>query len=267
MPSARRSVNSRLTLRDHLESNVRHYFISDVHLGFGRDRESDKARERRLLTLLNRIQREATEEGTVGTVFIVGDLFDSWFEWGSVVPRRHVRTLAALAHLAEATSVEYLMGNHDFGHRDFFATELGIPVHREDVVRVLEGKRFYIAHGDGKAANDKGYLILRSILRNKLSLKLYGWIHPDLGIPFAERVSSGSRAYTDGRERLQQQDGMSVFAEQMLSTKEYDYVIMGHRHKPEITRFTHGQYVNLGDWLHHFTYGVFNGEEFSLLQS
>jgi UDP-2,3-diacylglucosamine hydrolase len=245
---------------------LKHYFISDVHLGFGRDRNADRERERRLLALLEEILTEV-RAGLVENVFIVGDLFDSWFEWGSVVPRRHVRTLAALASLAERTNVEYLMGNHDFGHRDFFATELGIPVHADDITRVLDGKRFYIAHGDGKAENDRGYLILKSILRNKLALRLYGLIHPDLGIPFAERISSGSRAYTDGRERLHAQDGMRKFAEHMLAATDYDFVIMGHRHKPEIVPISRGTYVNLGDWLQHYTYGVFDGAEFQLLQS
>jgi UDP-2,3-diacylglucosamine hydrolase len=216
------------------------------------------------LGVLEKIRREA-KEGLASHLFIVGDLFDSWFEFRSVIPRRHFRTIAAISHIAELIPVDYLMGNHDFGHRDFFTTELGVTIHREDLSRELLGKRFFIAHGDGKAKNDRAYLVLRSILRNRVSLFLYGLIHPDLGIPFAERVSGSSRVYTDQRDALQKQDGMKEFAEGLIAQGAYDFVVMGHRHKPEIARFPSGTYVNLGDWLHHFTYGMFDGTAFHIL--
>jgi UDP-2,3-diacylglucosamine hydrolase len=241
-----------------------YYFIIDAQLGMGLDRENDRMRERKLLELLRRIHEEA-KRGEVAGLFIVGDLFDSWFEFRSVVPRRHVRTLAAIAHIGEHTQVDYLMGNHDFGHRDFFRDELGIAIHGGDITTVLHGKRFFISHGDGKAANDGAYLILRRMLRNRAALFLYGLIHPDLGIPFAERVSGNSRVYTDGRQALQKQDGMKQFAEQLIATNSVDYVVMGHRHKPELTQFPSGIYVNLGDWIHHFTYGLFDGHRFRIL--
>ncbi len=230
----------------------------------GRDRQSDRDRERKLLVLLHQILDEA-KRGEVDGLYIVGDLFDSWFEFRSVVPRRHVRTLAAIAHIGEHTRVDYLMGNHDFGHRDFFRDELGIAVHGGDITTVLHGKRFFIAHGDGKAANDGAYLVLRRILRNRVALFLYGLIHPDLGIPFAERVSGSSRVYTDQRQALQKQDGMKQFAEQMIATNTVDYVVMGHRHQPELAQFPSGIYVNLGDWIHHFTYGLFDGHCFRIM--
>ena len=230
----------------------------------GTDRESDRVRERKLLTLLNRIHEEA-RRGEVAGLFIVGDLFDSWFEFRSVVPRRHIRTLAVIAHIAEITRVDYLLGNHDFGHRDFFRDELGVAIHEGDVSTVLHGKRFFIAHGDGKAKNDGAYLLLRRILRNRASLFLYSLIHPDLGIPFAERVSGSSRVYTDQREALQKQDGMKEFAAQLLATGSHDIVVMGHRHKPELAEFSSGIYVNLGDWVHHFTYGLFDGHRFRIM--
>ncbi len=244
--------------------NQKYYFISDVHLGYG-TRDSDRHRERRLLRLLQQIEAEA-RAGSVPGVFIVGDLFDSWFEFKSVVPRRHVRTLAALARIAELTQVDYLMGNHDFGHRDFFETELNIPIHRGDIERTLLGKRFFIAHGDGKAANDTGYLILRKVLRSSVAQFLYKLIHPDLGIPFAERMSHGSRAYTDQRDALQKQDGMREFAIQKLKSGKADFVVMGHRHRPMIEEVPNesesskqmGIYVNLGDWISNYTYGVFD---------
>ncbi len=239
-----------------------YYFISDVHLGYGPPPE-DRVREGRLVLLLDEILKQA-RAGKIGGVFIVGDLFDSWFEFSSVIPRRHVRTIAALARIAELAPVEYLMGNHDFGHRNYFEKELSIPVHHGDIERTLLGKRFYISHGDGKAANDTGYLILRSILRNPALQSAYRLVHPDLGIRFAEWISGRSRAYTDQRDALHKTDGLLTFAEKLIEKKGFDFVVMGHRHAPQFIPFEKGTYVNLGDWIHSYTYGVFDENGFRI---
>ena len=244
----------------------KYYFISDCHLGYGRDREEDRARERRLLIVLEKISDEA-RSGNAAGLFIVGDLFDSWFEYRQVIPKRHVRTIAMLAKIREYIPVEYLMGNHDFGHKDYFEKELNIPVHSGDIEKVLNGKRLYIAHGDGKALNDTGYIILRYILRNKFLLWCYSWLHPDIGIWIAERMSGGSRAYTDNRDALQKQDGLRIYAEKKIA-EGFDYVIMGHRHKAEMIDIEgKGTYINLGDWLKSYTYGVFNENGFRIEQA
>ncbi len=240
----------------------KHYFISDCHLGFGSDREADRRREARLLAVLEKIYDEASR-GEVQTLYIVGDLFDSWFEYRQVIPRRHVRTIAAIARIRTRIRVEYLMGNHDFGHRNYFRDELNIPITGGDIEETIEGKRFYIAHGDGKALNDTGYLILRSILRNRFVLWCFSWVHPDIGIWVAERMSSTSRGYTDSREALQKQDGLRIFAEKKIA-EGIDYVIMGHRHKPQFIPIGKGTYINLGDWLQSYSYGVFDGVEFKI---
>ncbi len=240
----------------------KHYFISDCHLGYGTNREADRERERKLLAVLERIETEASH-GEAISLYIVGDLFDSWFEYRQVIPRRHIRVLAALAKIRELIPVEYLMGNHDFGHRDYFQRELNIPVHSGDLEPILFGKKFYIAHGDGKALHDRGYLILRSILRNKFLLWCYSWLHPDIGVTVAEKMSGSSRSYTDQRDALQKQDGLRLFAEKKIA-EGFDYVVMGHRHKPEIIPIGNGSYINLGDWLKHFSYGVFDATGFRL---
>ncbi len=240
-----------------------YYFISDCHLGFGRDRNADREREDRLLQVLEKIKAEAAE-GKAKQLFIVGDLFDSWFEYRFAIPRRHVRTLALLADIRKLIPVEYLMGNHDFGHRNYFRDELHIPISGGDLERELLGKKFYIAHGDGKALNDTGYLILRKILRNKFLLWGFSWVHPDIGIRLAERISGGSRTYTDNRDALQNQDGLRIFAEKKIIEERFDYVIMGHRHKPQEDRIGSGWYINLGDWLKSYTYGRFDEEGFHI---
>ncbi len=240
----------------------KYYFISDVHLGYG-SRVDDRAREQRLVRLLDDIFAEGMR-GELGGVYVVGDLFDSWFEFSSVIPRRHVRAIAALARIAAYAPVEYLMGNHDFGHRNYFETELSIPVHRGDIERVLHGKKFFISHGDGKAANDTGYLVLRSILRNPVLQAGYRLIHPDLGIRFAEWISGRSRAYTDNRDALRKTDGMKAFAEAKINRGEADFVVMGHRHTPQLMAFEKGTYVNLGDWIRSYTYGFFDEQGFEI---
>jgi UDP-2,3-diacylglucosamine hydrolase len=239
------------------------YFISDVHLGLG-EREADKQRERDLIKVLQKIEKDCEK------LFIVGDLFDYWFEYATVIPRFHIRTIAAIAGLRDrGIPIEYVMGNHDFGHRDFFKTELDIEVFKTDIEREISGKKFYIGHGDGKAFNDTGYLILKRLLRAPLSLKLWQWLHPDIGIGLAAGTSRKSRGYTDAREadkwKNGEKDGLEDFAEKRIADG-FDYVIMGHRHKPVIKPFKSGFYVNLGDWLVHRTFGRFDGEKMEILK-
>ncbi len=235
------------------------YFISDQHLGLGA-REPDKRRERDVLRFLHYAKSHCER------LFILGDLFDYWFEYNTVVPKFHIRTLAALADFAESIPVDYLIGNHDFGHHSFFEEELGIRIHKHDLEVTLHNKRFYLAHGDGKAFNDNGYLVLRSVLRNPLALWLWKWLHPDLGVGLAAAVSRRSRAYSSEKDYGNERNGLECFAEQKINAG-FDYVLMGHLHKPVVKRFVgavngkeyHGMYVNIGDWLTHRTLARFDG--------
>ncbi len=243
------------------------YFISDHHLGLG-SRENDKRREQDLLKFLAQIKPLGSQH--CERLFLLGDLFDYWFEYNTVVPKYHVRTLAALAGVVEAgIPVDYLIGNHDFGHRTFFEEELGVTVHQGDIDVMLHGKHFYLAHGDGKAFNDTGYLILRSILRNKTALWLWKWLHPDIGVGFAARVSRKSRAYTSEKSYGYERNGLEYFAEQKIN-EGYDYVLMGHLHKPLEKRLgtglreNAGVYINTGDWIAHRTFARFDGKTLEL---
>ncbi len=233
------------------------YFFSDVHLGLG-NRSADRVREDLLLQFFDTIRSDCTH------LIIVGDLFDYWFEYKTVVPKYFYRTLAALDSLQRSgIRIDYLMGNHDFGHYTFFETELGIPIQKGDMELTLFDKRFYIAHGDGKAYNDTGYLILRAILRNRFAQFCYRLLHPDIGIGMASRTSQGSRAYTDKKE-YGTKDGLADFAEKKIA-EGFDYVIMGHRHLASMRQCGGGWYVNLGHWLSMpATYGVFDGKSFEL---
>lgn len=229
-------------------------FLSDVHLGYG-DRSSDRQREDRLLAVLASALQSSSH------VVIVGDLFDFWFDYSTVIPARFVRTLSALHTLVDAgINVVYLMGNHDFGHYRYFEQELKIPVILGDVSATVGSKRLYIAHGDGKAHNDSGYLVLRAVLRNKLAQWLYRKLHPDLGISLASRTSHGSRDFTGTRE-YGSRDGLRDFAEARIA-EGYDVVVMGHRHVAEVTSIDSGLYINLGHWLGgQAPYGLYSEEE------
>jgi UDP-2,3-diacylglucosamine hydrolase len=167
----------------------------------------------------------------VEALYIVGDLFDYWFEYRSVIPRGFTRTLGALASLVDAgVRIEYLVGNHDFGHRDFFEQEIGVKIHYDDIALNIAGRRCYLSHGDGKAFNDTGYLILKRVLRARISNALFRFLHPDIGIGTASYASRRSRDYTaqkhyDG-ERPGESDGLYAFAAQKITSEGYQLVVM-----------------------------------------
>jgi UDP-2,3-diacylglucosamine hydrolase len=234
-------VTSIDTLSLTVPADKRLYCISDVHLGYGQQ-SVDREREHLLVNFLTKARHNAA------AIAIVGDLFDLWFDYRHAIPRQHVRTLACLAEIVDqGIQVIYLMGNHDFGHHSYFRDELGIHVYKGDVDLHLPGCRAYLAHGDGKAHNDTGYLILRSVLRNRWAQAAYRLLHPNLGITLASRTSHGSRDYT-GNKDYGPVDGLRDFAHQRID-EGYDLVVMGHRHTLMTEAYQNGLYVNLGHWL------------------
>jgi UDP-2,3-diacylglucosamine hydrolase len=224
------------------------YFISDVHLGLG-SREEERAKEDILLAFLSSILPEA--EGLV----IDGDLFDFWFEYATVIPKGFHRTLSALQEFTDRKiPVHYVAGNHDFWMGDFFHAELGITVHRDPVELLLHGKRVYLHHGDGLAQHDLGYRLLKPVLRNRIAIACYRWIHPDIGVPLARGSSRTSRTYTSQKD-YGEEGGMTAFAAERIRAGAA-IVIMGHRHVPVSIPLEGGIYINLGDWVFHRTYAV-----------
>ncbi len=227
------------------------FFISDAHLGLG-TKEEERAKERRLVDFLISLRSRARY------LFIVGDLFDAWFEYRTVVPKGYYRLFTALEDLRnDGAEIHYLAGNHDFWVRDFFTTDLGIVMHREPWSLVIDGKRILLHHGDGLALNDRGYAILKPILRNPLSVWLYTWLHPDLGIPLARGSSQKSRQFTTAKH-YGEEDGMRKYAADKIR-EGYDIVVMGHRHEPQRVDIGSGVYINLGDWITHNTYAELSG--------
>lgn len=238
--------------------NSGYYFISDVHLNF-KGFESEKIQEQILVNFLEFIKKDAAE------LFIVGDLFDFWIEYKYVVPKGNYRLFTKISELLNHNiKITYLAGNHDFWRGTYFHDEFGIEILDKNIEREINGKKFFISHGDGLAYNDTGYRIMKKILRNKISQKLYSLIHPDIGIWLAKRTSSTSRVYT-GQKDYSFRDGLKDFAMKKLE-EGFDFVVMGHRHKPIKIELNSRYYINLGDWIDDFSYGIYRDKEFKLMK-
>lgn len=230
---------------------MRVFFISDVHLGLG-ERQEERQKESRLLEFLSWILPQTDQ------LCIVGDLFDFWFEYRTVIPKGYHRTLAALqAFTDRGIPVHYIAGNHDFWMGDFFQEELGIRLYLEPCALELDGKQVFLHHGDGLAPRDLGYRMIKPVLRNRLAIRMYRLLHPDIGIWLARRSSRTSRNYTSHKD-YGEEEGLAQFAAQKIRGG-MDIVVMGHRHRPHLEMIGGGTYVNLGDWITYQTYAVLTG--------
>jgi UDP-2,3-diacylglucosamine hydrolase len=232
------------------------FFISDAHLGLGNPSEEIRKEE----TLIRFLDHAA---GSADTLFILGDLFDFWFEYKSVIPRRFFRVLWTLERLRErGVQIHYLSGNHDFWLESFFPLELGVEVHAEPVELNLDGKRFWISHGDGIMKKDGGYRLFKRIVRHPLSVRLYRLLHPDLAFGLAGFVSKLSRnhpAFPDN-------DGDYVDYAEARFAEGFDCVVLAHTHRPMVHKRDGRTYVNTGDWIRHFSYAKFSGGLLTLEQ-
>lgn len=237
--------------------NHNYFFISDIHLGL-QSLEFEKSKERLLVKFLEFAKNNCDE------LFIVGDLFDYWFEYNRVYQKGFFRTLTALQDLTErGVKLHYFIGNHDFLHRDFFVKEIGAVLYSDPISVILNGSKFFIGHGDGMVKNDTGYNILKFFLRNRVTQKLYSFIHPDLGIALASKTSKTSRDYT-AKKDYGETDGLFDAAKQKIDDG-YDYVLFGHIHKQIFKQYKNGYYVNLGSWLDKPCYGSFTNSEFKIV--
>ena len=232
------------------------YFLSDVHLGIG-DATHEDVKKQRLVQLLRKIRPDARR------LVIAGDLFDFWFEYSSVIPRGYHAVLTAIEELVRAgTTVSYVPGNHDFAIGDFFSRDLGVQVVKDHVSFKEDGKNFYVCHGDGLAEKDAGYRVLKKIIRSRLALGSFRFLHPGFGFRLARLFSASSRDYTSNKF-YGESDGMYLEAQRLLNTG-IDYVVMGHRHLPLKKKIGDGWYVNLGDWLSHYSYAVWRDGALSM---
>lgn len=238
------------------------YFASDFHFGIP-DRASSIAREKRVCRWLDEIKHDAEQ------LYLVGDLFDAWFEYGKVIPKGYTRFLGKLAELSDSgLKIEAFTGNHDLWMLDYFMDELNIPVHHEPIEREFNGKKFFIGHGDGLGPGDHGYKLLKKVLRNKLAQWLYRRVHPDTGVGMAEWFSKRGPKHVDSeKEKFQGPDKeyLVQFCLQKLNEEYFDFFIFGHRHLAlNYPLPQNSLYINLGDWIKYDSYAVFDGKELKL---
>jgi UDP-2,3-diacylglucosamine hydrolase len=230
------------------------YFISDAHLGIGTALE-ESGREARLLAFFDGMLK------TGDSLFILGDLFDYWFEYRSVVPRNHMPVLLSLRDLTRrGVKIHYFAGNHDFWMRDFFPDELGVRVYLDPQDMTIGGKRFWIAHGDGLMKKDRGYRLLKKVLRHPLSIRLYRLLHPDLACAIAGYCSRQSRNHA----AFPDEDADYIAAAEECFKEGFDCVVFAHTHRPMILDSEGRTYVNTGDWIRRFTYAKFENGTLTL---
>jgi UDP-2,3-diacylglucosamine hydrolase len=237
------------------------YFLSDFHLG-APDHASSLEREKLLVQFLDEIKNEANE------IFIVGDMFDFWYEYKKVVPKGYVRLLGKLGELTDAgIAIHFFVGNHDMWMKDYFPKELNIPVYFKPEEFERSGKKFLIGHGDGLGPGDHGYKRLKKVFRNPVSKWLFGIFPPLLGIGVANYMSRRSRAAGLEEEVFlgEDKEWLIIYSKEVLKEKKIDFFVFGHRHLAIDYRLNESsRYINLGDWMLYFTYAVFEGERMEL---
>ncbi len=238
------------------------YFLSDFHLG-APDAAASLVREKKVIRFLDEIKADAKE------IFIVGDLFDFWFEYKNVVPRGYTRILGKLAEITDSgIPIHFFVGNHDMWMKDYFQKELNIPVYFEPMEFEFSKKKFLIGHGDGLGPGDHGYKFIKKIFRNPVCQWLFGILPPQIGIGLANYFSRKSRAKTGTTEEKflgEENEWLIIYSKEILQKQHFDFFIFGHRHLPIDFKLSESsQYINLGDWIKFFTYAVFDGKKVSL---
>ena len=241
------------------------YFASDFHFGVPSLEESRK-REEKFISWLDEIKKDAKE------IYLLGDMFDFWFEYGKVVPKGYVRLLGKLAELRDSgIEIHFFKGNHDLWMFGYFEDELGIKVYNEPIIKEYNGLKFFIGHGDGLGPGDYSYKFLKVFFTNKFCQWLFGCLHPDIGIRLALTWSRLSRRKNE-RKKMNEYKGddkeyLYNFCKDQLKKEHFDYFILGHRHLMlNIEMNDKSRYINLGDWISLYSYAVFDGKNIKQFQ-
>ena len=243
-------------------SSKKIYFLSDFHLGAPNATES-LVREKRIIRFLDEIKKDASE------IFILGDLFDFWYEYKKVIPKGYVRILGRLAEITDnGIPIHFFVGNHDMWMKDYFQKELNIPVYFEPKEFIYSGKKFLIGHGDGLGPGDSGYKLIKKIFRNKACQWFFGILPPYIGMGIAGYFSRKSRAQTGMTDEVflgEDKEWLILYSKEILQKKHYDYFVFGHRHLPlDVKLSDKSRYLNLGDWIKYDSYAEFDGNDMFL---
>ena len=238
------------------------YFSSDNHLG-APTKEASIIREKKFVAWLNEVKKDAQ------AIFLLGDLFDFWFEYKRVIPKGFTRTLGKLAEISDSgIPIYFFVGNHDLWMNGYFEEELNIPVFHSPQEFTMNNISFFIGHGDGLGPGDKGYKRMKKLFTNGISKWFFRWLHPDIGVKLAQYLSVKNKLIS-GDEDIkflgEDQEWLVQYCKRKEAETHRDFYIFGHRHLPmEIDISSNSKYINLGDWISFYTYGVFDGEQFSL---
>jgi UDP-2,3-diacylglucosamine hydrolase len=225
--------------------------------------EKSREREFKIIRWLDSIKSDAA------AIFLLGDLFDLWFEYKTVVPKGFVRVLGKLAEISDSgIPIHFFVGNHDLWMRDYFEKELNIPTYREPKEFIFNDKLFLLGHGDGKGPGDKGYKRMKKVFTNPVFNWLFRWFHPELGMRLAHYLSVKNKIISgeeDKRFLGEENEWLAQYCKRKEQEKHRDYYVFGHRHLPlNIDINENSKYINLGDWISYYTYGVFDGTVFEL---
>ena len=227
------------------------FFASDFHLGLDTAEQTSQEREKKIIQWMSSILEEAE------ALYLLGDLFDYWFEYASVIPKGYVRFLAKIAEFTDrGIPVHVLTGNHDMWMFDYLVTELGVQLHRQPIEVTLHHKRFLLGHGDGLGPGDHGYKFIKKVFASPINQWLYARLHPNLGVPlmkyFSQQSSDKQDDHFDGPEK----EWLTIYAEERLRQEYFDYFIFGHRHLTIDHTLSNGRsrYLNCGDWLSYDSY-------------
>mgnify|MGYP001226700332 CR=1 FL=1 len=249
----------------HRNGRKKIYFASDFHLGVPTYKASLE-REKLLVQWLDEVRPDAE------AIFLMGDIFDFWFEYKSVIPKGFVRLLGKLAEITDSgTPVHLFKGNHDIWASSYLQTEIGIELHSSKLIARFGDKCFFLAHGDGLGPGDTAYKFMKKLFQNRFNQRLFRWLHPDLGTRIALFFSRKSRRANNMKE---EKNGNPPLQDEMLykyslrkseQYPEIDYFLFGHRHLPTNVKLNDkARLVILGDWINHFTYAVFDGNHLEL---
>lgn len=236
------------------------YFASDFHLGVP-DYQSSREREDRVVRWLDLIKADAAE------IYFLGDVFDFWFEYATVIPKGFIRLQGKLAELSDAgIKITFFKGNHDMWMFDYFSKELGIEIISNELVLERGGKKFFLHHGDGLGPGDKKYKILKKIFRSNLCQWFFARLHPNFGIGIAIKWSRNSRIQNLKKDEFESIDKewLVAYCRQLLQKDYYDYMLFGHRHLPLDIPLGKSRYINLGEWINFNSYAVFDGKDLKL---
>ncbi len=240
------------------------YFASDFHLG-ATGQLSSTEREQKIVRWLDFVKDDAAH------IYLLGDVFDFWFEYKQVIPKGYTRLFGKLAELTDAgIPITFFIGNHDMWMFRYFEEELGIPILRKPKSIDISGKKFLIGHGDGLGPGDHGYKFIKKIFANPTCQWFFARIHPNLGVGIASYWSRKSRAaqkYESVNHWLgEDKEWLAQYANQKLDETFFDYFVFGHRHIPIDLTLNNGKsrYINLGEWLSQYSYAVFDGKDIQI---